>query len=92
MISLSCRLAEDIQYGLAATLLHASGAWVSSDWPARPVSETAAPRWLGAALTYARRGLFRYERGINTYQRAIMPSAIRKRQRVPLAFCRRLAP
>jgi hypothetical protein len=37
------------------TLVHASGEWVSSDWPVCPVSETAAPHRLGAALTYARR-------------------------------------
>ena len=35
--------------------MHASGEWVSSDWPVCPVSETAAPHRLGAALTYARR-------------------------------------
>src|SRR6516225_6176063 len=40
---------------LTTTLLHASGEWVSSDWPVCPVSETAAPHRLGAALTYARR-------------------------------------
>jgi ERF superfamily len=40
---------------LTTTLLHASGEWVSSDWPICPVSETAAPHRLGAALTYARR-------------------------------------
>jgi ERF superfamily len=40
---------------LATTLIHASGEWVSSDWPVCPVSETAAPHRLGAALTYARR-------------------------------------
>jgi hypothetical protein len=28
---------------------------VSSDWPVCPISETAAPHRLGAALTYARR-------------------------------------
>jgi hypothetical protein len=44
---------------LTTTLVHASGEWVSSDWPVCPVSETAAPHRLGAALTYARRyGLF----------------------------------
>src|ERR1700756_1451282 len=37
------------------TLVHASGEWVSSDWPVCPVSEPAAPPRLGAALTYARR-------------------------------------
>ena len=36
-------------------LAHASGEWVSSDWPVCPVSETAAPHRMGAALTYARR-------------------------------------
>ena len=44
---------------LTTTLIHASGEWVSSDWPVCPVSETVAPHRLGAALTYARRyGLF----------------------------------
>jgi hypothetical protein len=40
---------------LTTTLVHASGEWVSSNWPVCPVSETAAPHRLGAALTYARR-------------------------------------
>src|SRR3984893_1243941 len=40
---------------LTTTLVHASGEWVSSDWPVCPVSETAAPHRLRAALTYARR-------------------------------------
>jgi hypothetical protein len=40
---------------LTTTLVHASGEWVASDWPVCPVSETAAPHRLGAALTYARR-------------------------------------
>jgi hypothetical protein len=40
---------------LTTTLVHASGEWVSSVWPVCPVSETAAPHRLGAALTYARR-------------------------------------
>src|SRR6516225_1313502 len=40
---------------LTTTLVHASGEWVSSDWPVCPFSETAAPHRLGAALTYARR-------------------------------------
>jgi hypothetical protein len=40
---------------LTTTLVHASGEWVSSDWPVCPVSETAAPHRLGTALTYARR-------------------------------------
>src|SRR3974390_2865596 len=40
---------------LTTTLVHASGEWVSSDWPVCPVSETAAQHRLGAALTYARR-------------------------------------
>jgi hypothetical protein len=40
---------------LTTTLLHASGEWVSSDWPVCLLTETAAPHRLGAALTYARR-------------------------------------
>src|SRR6476646_8989394 len=40
---------------LTTTLVHASGEWVSSDWPVCAVSETAAPHRLGSALTYARR-------------------------------------
>src|SRR5450432_2974101 len=40
---------------LTTSLIHASGEWMSSDWPVCPVSETAAPHRLGAALTYARR-------------------------------------
>lgn len=40
---------------LTTTLAHASGEWVSSDWPVCPVTETSAPHRLGAALTYARR-------------------------------------
>ncbi|WP_249166856.1 ERF family protein [Bradyrhizobium sp. JYMT SZCCT0428] len=44
---------------LTTTLLHASGEWLASDWPVCPVTETAAPHRMGAALTYARRyGLF----------------------------------
>jgi hypothetical protein len=40
---------------LTTVLAHSSREWVSSDWPVCPVSETAAPHRLGAALTYARR-------------------------------------
>ena len=40
---------------LTTTLVHASGEWMSSDWPVCPVTETAAPHRMGAALTYARR-------------------------------------
>jgi len=40
---------------LTTTLVHASGEWVSSDWPVSPITETATPHRLGAALTYARR-------------------------------------
>src|ERR1700739_1297006 len=40
---------------LPTPLVHASGEWVSSDWPVCAVSETGAPHRLGAALTYARR-------------------------------------
>ena len=40
---------------LTTTLAHASGEWVSSEWPVCPVSEITAPHKVGAALTYARR-------------------------------------
>ena len=40
---------------LTTMLAHSSGEWISSDWPVCPLSETAAPRRMGAALTYARR-------------------------------------
>src|SRR5215204_2377205 len=40
---------------LITLLAHSSGEWMSSDWPVCPVSETAAPHRMGAALTYARR-------------------------------------
>jgi ERF superfamily len=40
---------------LTTTLAHSSGEWMSSDWPVCPISETATPHRMGAALTYARR-------------------------------------
>jgi len=40
---------------LTTLLLHTSGEWLSSDWPVCQISETSAPRRMGAALTYARR-------------------------------------
>jgi ERF superfamily protein len=40
---------------LTTVLAHSSGEWVSSEWPVCPVSETASPHRMGAALTYARR-------------------------------------
>jgi hypothetical protein len=43
------------QIRLTTLLAHASGEWISSDWPVCPTSETANPHWMGAALTYARR-------------------------------------
>ena len=46
---------ETGQIRLTTHLAHASGEWISSDWPVCAVSETAAPHRMGAALTYARR-------------------------------------
>jgi hypothetical protein len=43
------------QIRLTTLLAHASGEWISSDWPVCGCSETAAPHRMGAALTYARR-------------------------------------
>jgi hypothetical protein len=40
---------------LTTLLVHSSGEWISSDWPVCQLSETATPRRMGAALTYARR-------------------------------------
>jgi hypothetical protein len=40
---------------LSTVLAHASGEWISSDWPVCAVAETATPHRMGAALTYARR-------------------------------------
>ena len=34
---------------LTTTLVHASGEWISSDWPVCAASETAAPHRMGAA-------------------------------------------
>jgi hypothetical protein len=36
---------------LTTTLVHASGEWVSSDWPVSPITDAATPHRLGAALT-----------------------------------------
>jgi hypothetical protein len=40
---------------LTTILAHASGEWLSSDWPVCPIADTTAPHRMGAALTYARR-------------------------------------
>ena len=40
---------------LTTMLAHASGEWISSDWPVCAVSDTASPQRMGTALTYARR-------------------------------------
>ncbi len=40
---------------LTTTLAHASGEWISSDWPVCAITDTASPQRMGAALTYARR-------------------------------------
>src|SRR6202795_4320976 len=43
------------QIQLTTLLAHASGEWISSDWPVCAVSDIATPHRMGAALTYARR-------------------------------------
>jgi hypothetical protein len=40
---------------LTTKLMHASGQWLSSEWPVCRLADTAVPRRMGAALTYARR-------------------------------------
>src|SRR6266481_4837124 len=43
------------QIRLTTLLAHASGEWISSDWPVCPMRETATPHRMGGALNYARR-------------------------------------
>jgi ERF superfamily len=40
---------------LTTVLAHASGEWISSDWPVCAVADAEEPHRMGAALTYARR-------------------------------------
>jgi hypothetical protein len=40
---------------LTTLLAHASGEWISSDWPVCAAKDLEAPHRMGAALTYARR-------------------------------------
>src|SRR6266566_6471237 len=40
---------------LTTMLAHASREWIASDWPVCPLADMAAPKRMGAALTYARR-------------------------------------
>ena len=40
---------------LTTTLCHSSGEWVRSTWPVCSIEDTASPKKMGAALTYARR-------------------------------------
>ena len=47
---------QDIQaVSLTTVLAHSSEEWIASDWPVCTLSEMAAPRRMGAALTYSRR-------------------------------------
>lgn len=43
------------QVHLTTMLAHASGEWISSDWPVCAAKEVEAPHRMGASLTYARR-------------------------------------
>ncbi|SPP94174.1 ERF family protein [Bradyrhizobium vignae] len=43
------------QIHLTTLLAHASGEWISSDWPVCGAKDVDAPHRMGAALTYARR-------------------------------------
>jgi hypothetical protein len=43
------------QIRLTTLLAHASGEWISSEWPVCPIAESTTPHRMGAALTYARR-------------------------------------
>jgi ERF superfamily len=46
---------ESGQIRLTTLLAHASGEWISSDWPVCPISDTVSPQRMGTALSYARR-------------------------------------
>jgi hypothetical protein len=43
------------QIRLTTLLAHASGEWISSDWPVCPIAQTNTPHLMGASLSYARR-------------------------------------
>ncbi len=43
------------QIRLTTLLAHASGEWISSDWPVCAISQSNTPHLMGAALSYARR-------------------------------------
>ena len=43
------------QVSLETLLAHSSGEWIASEWPVCSVADMAAPKRMGAALTYARR-------------------------------------
>src|SRR3984957_440813 len=50
--------AIDVEAGwirLTTVLAHSSGEWLASEWPVCALGQTAFPRRMGAALTYARR-------------------------------------
>jgi hypothetical protein len=49
---------------LTTMLAHSSGEWLSSEWPVCAISETGAPRRMGAALTYARRYVTRWSSNV----------------------------
>src|SRR5947209_4587807 len=45
------------QIRLTTLLAHASGEWISSDWPVCPIADTVNPQRMGTALSYALRCL-----------------------------------
>lgn len=65
---------------LTTVLLHTSGEWISSHWLVCQLSETSAPRRMGAALTYARSYAL-FTMGLparTTSTRPLMPPARRR--------------
>src|SRR3979411_3261242 len=77
---------------LTTLLLHTSGEWISSDWPVCQISETSAPRRMGAALTYARRYALFTMVGIAGEDDLDAPDIINDRPRGDKAPDARLAP
>ena len=66
---------------LTTTLAHASGEWLSSEWPVCAIAETAVPRRMGAALTYARRYALFTLVGIAGEDDLDAPDLLRRRQK-----------
>jgi ERF superfamily len=77
---------------LTTTLAHASGEWITSDWPICPIAEIANPQRMGAALTYARTPCSRWSalpaRTIRMRPIFVMVLARQRRKLMNAGLCR----